>query len=94
MYSIDQILAQLNENVKRLDKEIDAMKKRHEEELAPLLDNRAKLETSIVTIKNTINHIVCHRCGGSGTIRVCDAAGQMDDEIDCPDCRGTGVITH
>lgn len=27
-------------------------------------------------------------------IRQCDAAGQMDDEADCPDCHGTGVTIH
>lgn len=80
--------------MKRLDKEIGAVKKRHEEELAPLPDNRAKLETSLATIQQTVDSIACHRCGGSGTIRQCDAAGQMDDEADCPDCHGTGVIIH
>lgn len=67
MCSIDQVLAHLNEHMKRLDKEIGAVKKRHEEELAPLLANRAKLETSLTTIQQTVDSIVCHRCGGSGT---------------------------
>lgn len=29
---------------------------------------------------------VCSQCGGAGTIRHCDAAGDMED-ISCPSCR-------
>lgn len=33
---------------------------------------------------------ICKRCHGSGTVRVCDAAGDFDDDV-CPVCHGTGV---
>ena len=42
------------------------------------------------TINEAVEPLLCSRCHGAGTIRVCDAAGDMDDET-CQDCAGTGV---
>ena len=50
------------------------------------------VDKAISTINEAIKGYLCQTCGGSGTVRRCDAAGQMEDE-ECPACKGTGIKT-
>ncbi len=50
----------------------------------------AEVEKALKTLNDAIKDYLCPRCKGSGSIRVCDAAGQMEDDT-CPVCNGTGV---
>ena len=49
-----------------------------------------KVDEAISTLNEATKDFLCHRCHGTGEIRRCDAAGQMED-WPCPDCYGTGV---
>lgn len=56
-----------------------------------------EIDTEISAINNAISVIndamkdyLCPNCRGYGTVRICDAAGDMDDNT-CPICKGTGV---
>lgn len=53
----------------------------------------AKVEKALKTLNDAIKDYLCPRCKGSGSVRVCDAAGQMEDDT-CPVCHGTGVATE
>lgn len=48
------------------------------------------INQALETINNAVEQYLCPYCKGTGFIRVCDAAGDMDDER-CPHCKGTGV---
>lgn len=50
----------------------------------------ADIDKAISMVNEAVKDILCPRCNGSGSIRVCDAAGDMDDER-CPSCCGTGI---
>lgn len=45
---------------------------------------------AIRVINNAAEQFLCPKCHGTGTVRVCDAAGDMDDDV-CPACKGLGV---
>lgn len=49
-----------------------------------------QLDDAMAVIEQAVAPYKCKACGGSGSIRRCDAAGQMED-WPCPDCRGTGI---
>ena len=48
------------------------------------------IDRAISQINEAVKDILCPACGGSGTTRRMDAAGQMED-WPCPRCKGTGV---
>lgn len=48
------------------------------------------IDRAVSLINNAVKDILCPDCGGSGTTRRMDAAGQMED-CHCPRCKGTGV---
>ena len=53
----------------------------------------AEIDAEIANVDRalkTLNDYLCKTCGGEGTIRKPDAAGQMED-CRCPACNGTGV---
>ena len=50
----------------------------------------AKINLTLDFVAKEIGAFLCKRCGGTGTIRVCDAAGSMNDET-CPVCGGACV---
>lgn len=55
------------------------------------IDNEIKqLDSAISTINDAVSAYICPNCGGSGEIRRCDAAGQMEG-VKCQACKGTGV---
>lgn len=51
----------------------------------------ADIDKAIETLNNAISTYLCPECNGTGNIRRCDAAGDMEDDT-CPRCRGTGVL--
>lgn len=51
------------------------------------------VDKAIAVVNDAIKDILCPNCQGSGNIRHCDAAGDMED-ITCPDCKGTGIKIH
>lgn len=66
----------IREDAERMMAEIDAE-----------LENVAR---AIDTLNDAVREYLCLTCGGKGTIRKPDAAGQMED-CQCPACKGTGV---
>lgn len=48
------------------------------------------INDAMQVINDAVEKYLCPYCNGTGTIRVCDAAGDMDDET-CTHCQGTGV---
>lgn len=49
-----------------------------------------EIDGALAILNDAVKDYLCQRCGGSGTVRRPDAAGQMED-VDCPACHGTGV---
>lgn len=65
----------------------------HEEykrDLRKLKEEEERIDAAFEVLQNAVQPYLCKRCHGSGTVRVCDAAGDFDDDV-CPVCRGTGV---
>ena len=56
-------------------------------------DEIANLDSALDTLNKAVSDYLCARCKGTGSIRKCDAAGQME-EVTCPYCCGTGIITQ
>lgn len=50
----------------------------------------ADLDKAIDLVNEAVKDILCPTCHGCGTVRHCDAAGDMEDAT-CPTCKGTGV---
>lgn len=48
------------------------------------------IDRAISQINDAVKDIICPDCGGTGTTRHMDAAGQMED-CTCTRCNGTGV---
>lgn len=48
------------------------------------------IDKAIKIINDALGPYLCPKCKGTGVKRICDCAGDMDDEI-CPDCKGTGI---
>lgn len=48
------------------------------------------IDKAIKVIDDVLGPYLCPKCKGTGIKRICDCAGDMDDEI-CPDCKGTGI---
>ena len=42
-------------------------------------------------IRNALADYICPNCAGSGIVKRCDAAGQMETET-CDSCHGTGIV--
>lgn len=45
---------------------------------------------ALAAIDDAVKDILCPTCHGDGTVRHCDAAGDMED-VTCPACKGTGI---
>ena len=67
-----------------------ALEEKYQRDLQDLREEEKQIDAALEVIANAVQPYLCKRCHGSGNIRVCDAAGDMDDEI-CPVCHGTGV---
>ena len=75
----------------RLIKEQCDLEKEYQAKKAHIGHELKMINDALVTINSAIERFLCPRCHGTGTVRVCDAAGDMDDET-CPDCKGLGVV--
>lgn len=50
----------------------------------------ADIDKAIDIANEAIKDILCPKCGGKGSVRSSDAAGQMED-VTCYVCKGTGI---
>jgi hypothetical protein len=50
----------------------------------------ADVNKALDLIKEATKDLICPVCRGTGNVRKCDAAGDMDDEP-CSACKGTGI---
>lgn len=50
----------------------------------------ASIDAALEVVRKAVEPYLCKACGGSGSRRQCDAAGQMDD-VPCDACKGTGI---
>ena len=48
------------------------------------------IDKAASVILDVISHFICPRCKGTGEVRKCDAAGQMES-VKCTYCKGTGI---
>lgn len=74
--ALERRKAQIQSDANRQIKEID-------EEIQ-------NVKNALDTIKKAVSGILCPDCGGTGTKRQADAAGQMED-VPCAFCHGTGI---
>lgn len=64
----------------------------HKRAVAEIDDEIRNIDMAMATVKKAIEPYLCPDCGGSGTRRVPDAAGQSEDRP-CPSCKGTGIAS-
>ena len=48
------------------------------------------IDNAIKVVNDALGPYLCPICKGTGIKRICDCAGDMEDEV-CPDCKGTGI---
>ncbi len=48
------------------------------------------IDKAVSLINDAITPFICPRCKGTGEVRKCDAAGQMES-VKCTYCKGTGI---
>lgn len=87
MPDIISALAQKKANIIKQQRDLE---NKYEAEKMHLGHELQLINQALKTINDAVERYLCPSCGGTGTIRVCDAAGDMDDET-CPACQGTGV---
>ena len=63
---------------------------KYQHDLNELREEEKQIDAALKVIADAVAPYLCKRCHGSGEVRVCDAAGDMDDDV-CPVCHGTGV---
>lgn len=67
-----------------------ALHEEYERGLHNLQEEEKRIDAALEVLANAVQPYLCKRCHGSGIVRVCDAAGDFDDDV-CPVCHGTGV---
>lgn len=80
-------------NRARLIAEKQRLKAEYERRAAEIDDEIRQIDDAMNVVSAAIQPYLCPDCRGSGNRRVCDAAGDMDDEP-CPTCKGTGIDPH
>ena len=68
----------------------EALQEKYKRDLQCLKEEEERIDAALEVLTNAVQPYLCKRCHGSGTVRVCDAAGDFDDDV-CPVCHGTGV---
>lgn len=68
----------------------EELQKEYKRDLQELKEEEERIDAAFEVLANAVQPYLCKRCRGSGTVRVCDAAGDFDDDV-CPVCHGTGV---
>lgn len=62
----------------------------HRRAVAEIDDEIQNINRAMETVRKAVEPYLCPDCGGSGSRRVPDAAGQAEDRP-CPSCKGTGI---
>jgi len=75
--------ARLAERKRQLKRDFDC-------QIAEIDAGIREVDRALQTINGAIQNYLCPVCRGTGNVRKCDAAGQMEDVI-CPHCNGTGI---
>lgn len=73
----------LNERKRKIKEECDRQCREIDAEIR-------QIDSAIEVVNKAVEPHLCPVCGGSGNIRRCDAAGQMED-VECSACHGTGI---
>lgn len=84
------VILALTEKLRRLRRrkqEIQDEAKRRVAEIDAEIQN---VQKAIDTAEDAMKDIICPVCKGTGNIRVCDAAGSMEERM-CGFCHGTGI---
>ena len=68
----------------------EALHEKYKRDLQQLKEEEERIDAAFEVLTNAVQPYLCKRCHGSGEVRVCDAAGDFDDDV-CPVCHGTGV---
>ena len=84
------IISALQQKRLRLTREKSAIKEEAEKKISALDAEIETIDKAREAINNAIKDILCPVCKGTGSVRECDAAGQMED-VECSACHGTGV---
>lgn len=84
------VVGALNQKKMRLLAYGKKLKEDYERDRAEIDRQLEDINDALSIVNDAVKDILCKTCGGTGTVRKMDAAGQMDDE-DCPNCKGTGI---
>lgn len=84
------IITTLKNKHSRLLKQKENFLKEYNEVLDAIDKEIQEVDQALSIINKVTKDCLCDRCNGTGYIRYCDAAGDMDDK-ECPCCHGTGV---
>lgn len=84
------VIGALSRKRTRLVERKRRVKTEADQQIAEIDREIAEVDKAIGVVNEAVKDILCKTCGGTGSVRRCDAAGQMDDDT-CPDCKGTGV---
>lgn len=84
------VIGALNRKRASLNSQKQQIRAEADREIAGIDAELADVDRAIKTLNDAVKEYLCKTCGGEGTIRKPDAAGQMED-CRCPACHGTGV---
>lgn len=84
------VVGALNRKKMRLLAEKRELTSEYERRKAELETEIKRVDAALSIVNDAVKEFLCKTCQGTGTVRKMDAAGQMED-VDCPDCKGTGV---
>ena len=84
-------ISSLKNQIKEVEKEKAAMVARYDQKISTLKQEIENLNPVIQAMEEAVKDYICPSCKGTGSVRRCDAAGQMED-IDCRVCNGRGFL--
>ena len=84
-------IASLKKQIREVEKEKAAAIEEYDRKIKFLKYEIEKFDPLIKAMEEAVKDYACPRCKGSGSVRRCDAAGQMED-VECPDCNGRGFV--
>lgn len=73
-----------------LQKRRQRMEETHRQVIAGVDKQINEVDLALAKINECIEPYICPKCKGTGVVKVCDAAGDMD-EVPCHTCMGTGL---
>ena len=86
------IISALNRKRASLNGQKQQIRAEADRKIAEIDAELANVDRALKTLNDAVKDYLCKTCGGEGTIRRPDAAGQMED-CRCPACNGTGVCS-